>query len=473
MLNSASRPAASRPAQAPLQVVFATTEVAPWSKVGGLGDVMGALPAALAARGHRVMTVAPRYAAYKDAVDTAFRAALGAALRDAHSAFCIHNLAYQGGLPLTAFGRLCLPRSARAALEWPQPTGSSSDRGDMAGGAADSAGVGPATEGLGVERPRPECAPSRVDMANGQHNEAALSLNWMHAALAESDAVLTVSPTYAREICEDTDMACGMQRILRARGVRGIMNGLDVCEWDPATDAMLPARARFAAAEDAARGKAAAKRAAQRRFGLTADPSAPLMVYIGRLTGQKGVDVILSAAPALLGPAPGVPPLPPCAGPPSPDAAAAAAEVDTDSAEASSARSAGIATFREEAAHLLVAAADFVLVPSRFEPCGLVAQAAVRYGAVPIVAPVGGLADLVVPGVGYQMGCDPDAVAAGGAQAHRAAVRALTAAAAVALRDFATPRHAALRARCLALDVSWDRPAAEWEAALYAVAASQ
>lgn len=69
------------------------------------------------------------------------------------------------------------------------------------------------------------------------------------------------------------------------------------------------------------------------------------------------------------------------------------------------------------------------------------------------------------------MGSDVDAAAAGGAQAHRAAVRALAAAAAAALRDFATARHAALRARCLALDVSWDRPAAEWEAALYEIAA--
>lgn len=74
--------------------------------------------------------------------------------------------------------------------------------------------------------------------------------------------------------------------------------------------------------------------------------------------------------------------------------------------------------------------------------------------------------------VGYQMGNDPEAAAAGGAQAHRAAVRALAAAAAAALRDFYTARHAALRARCLELDVSWDRPAAEWEAALRELVAS-
>lgn len=286
----------------------------------------------------------------------AFRAALGAALRDAHSAFCIHNLAYQGGLPLAAFERLCLPRSARAALEWPQP-GHAGDRCDhgvgatsslaapdepldarsrgrggsgaagaargtplasasapafacadpegpaaaedvrggkrlraasaaeVAGAGAGAAGPAPGAAELGAAAGARACggAPAAGGTcsqaaAGVGHEDAAVSLNWMHAALAASDAVLTVSPTYAREICEDLAMSCGMQAILNARGVHGIMNGLDVREWDPATDALLPERARFAAAADAARGKAAAKRAAQRRFGLTA-----------RVPGRSGV----------------------------------------------------------------------------------------------------------------------------------------------------------------------------------------
>lgn len=260
------------------------------------------------------------------------------------------------------------------------------------------------------------------------------------------------------------------------------MNGIDTVEWDPETDPLLPPEGRYTAAT-AARGKAAMKALVQRRLGLLEDPAAPLFVFVGRLTQQKGVDVLLDAAPELLAPAPrtpaplGLPPLgsapltapaaPPCGG-------LQLAVLGTGEGwmeeglrglEASfPGAAAGLPSFSEELAHWLLAAADFCLVPSRFEPCGLVAQCAARYGAVPVVAAVGGLKDLVTPDVGLTL--PPLSPRADGGAAHRADVRALVAAAREAAAACGGARFLGWRARCMELDLSWHRPALEWEALL-------
>jgi len=376
----------------------------------------------------------------------AYAASLARSLAGARSAFCIHNLAYQGVFPTAAWGRLCLPEAARAAVEW---TPGEDDDDDGGGG------------GEGVQAASPP---------------AARQLNWMRGALLASDAVITVSPSYAAEITTSPAGACGLLGPLRARGVRGIMNGLDTAEWDPAHDALLPPGARYDA-DGAPAGKAAAKAAFQAAHGLAVDPRPALVAYIGRLTDQKGVDVLLAAAPALVGVGGGGA----SEGPPIQLAALGMGSPWMEAALAGLAPSfpgaaVGLPFFEEGAAHLVAAAADIVIVPSRFEPCGLVAQAATRYGAIPVVASVGGLRDLVTPDVGFQVD------APGGANdpaAHRAAVAALVAGvrAAAAERaadggdggDASAPSTGAWRARqraAMGLDVSWGRPAEEWEDAL-------
>ena len=383
-------------------------------------------------------------------VGRAYGAALASSLVGARTAFCIHNLAYQGVFDGGAAARLCLPPEAIAPLE----------------------------EGH--------------EAADGDASPTSPRLNWMRGALATADAVVTVSPTYALEITTDPASACGLLPILASRGVAGIVNGLDTVEWDPAADALLPAAARFDAATAAA-GKAAAKASFQARHGLALDPDACLVGYIGRLTDQKGVDVLLAAAPALVGRAHVG------ARPPKRLAPLGSLEerVDTalDGADATTPRiqlvalgtgepwmqaalaslapafpgaAAGVAAFSEAAAHLLAAAADVLLVPSRFEPCGLVARAAARYGALPVVAPVGGLADLVAAGGAVAMA---PVGAPGDAGARRAAVASLVAAVrSLAARRAADPAaHAAAVVAAMGVDVGWDGdagPAAEWEAAL-------
>jgi granule-bound starch synthase len=389
-------------------------------------------------------------------------------LASAAAALCIHNLAYQGLFPAAAFSRLCLPRAALPALcdgaDWAAVLAADAAR-EASGGAA----AAEAEEDLG-------CAPAPgVD---------APRLNFMRAAVLAADAVLTVAPGYAREIATDAGgMGCGLAAPLAARAVAGVMNGLDVAEWDPATDAHLPAALRYDAASFAA-GKAAAKAALQRELRLAVDPAAPLVVFVGRLTAQKGVDVLLSAASAVM-----PPPRPPRGAPGSSDGGGADDDAGAPGAlqlvllgtgeawmEAAAGglaaafpgRAAGVTRFSERLAHALLAAADYCLVPSRFEPCGLVAQAAARYGAVPIVTAVGGLKDLVSPALGLTLPPFSGGAAAGGDRAAAAAAHAADAARLAAVLRLAAaecggPRHRARQAACMALDLSWDAPAAEWE----------
>ena len=195
----------------------------------------------------------------------AYARALAAALKNARSAFCIHNLAYQGvfvGEGGATLNRLCLPEDDVRVAAW----AAAARGGDSSSGDSSSEDV-----------------------------------NWMRAALATASRVVTVSPTYAEEITAgDPVAACGLHDLLASTRVDGIVNGVDVKEWDPATDARLAPASRFDAA-CVATGKAAAKAAFQRAHGLDVDPDATLVVYVGRLTDQKGVDVLLAAAPALVG----------------------------------------------------------------------------------------------------------------------------------------------------------------------------
>ena len=222
-------------------------------------------------------------------------------------------------------------------------------------------------------------------------------------------------------------------------------------EWDPATDAFLDVNFDAGSVEA---GKAAAKAVLQAEVGLPVDPAAPLMGFIGRLEEQKGVDIIIAALPALLA-GPGPKPQVVILGTGKADLEAAILQLDSQFPGSA----VGVAEFSPRLAHLINAGADFALIPSRFEPCGIVQLQAMVAGTVPIVSSTGGLVDTVKDGVtGFHFGAvNPDRLEAAAAAARAAAARR-------AADSYGTPAYKAMRDACIGQDLSWAQPALKWEA---------
>jgi len=209
--------------------------------------------------------------------------------------------------------------------------------------------------------------------------------SFMKAGLTYADRVTTVSPSYAREMATE-EFGCGLEGVIRARGadVSGILNGVDGEIWNPATDMGL-ASTYTASTID---GKAKCKASLQKSLGLRGDPKALLFCVVSRLTSQKGLDLVLSALPILLA-----------------EGAQLAVQGNGDAKLETAFKAAAVANpgriavrlgYDEAFAHQMIAGADAMLVPSRFEPCGLTQLYALRYGTVPVVRRVGGLSDTVV-----------------------------------------------------------------------------
>ncbi|MEO7336765.1 MAG: glycogen synthase GlgA, partial [Caldimonas sp.] len=210
-------------------------------------------------------------------------------------------------------------------------------------------------------------------------------VSFMKAGLKFADRITTVSPTYAREIATP-EFGFGLDGVIRGRGadVSGVLNGVDGAVWDPATDPSIAAR--YSVAQPA--GKARCKAVLQAAMGLATKSEAPLFGVVSRLTSQKGLDLVLGALPGLLrrggqlalqG-----------TGEPALEAAFTAVALAHPGAVAVR------IGYDEAFAHQLIAGADVILVPSRFEPCGLTQLYGLRYGTLPLVRRVGGLADTVV-----------------------------------------------------------------------------
>lgn len=225
--------------------------------------------------------------------------------------------------------------------------------------------------------------PSRLMSPSGLEYHGQLS--FMKAGLKFAHQVTTVSPTYAREIATH-EFGCGLDGVIRGRHtpVAGILNGIDDAVWNPALDPAIAQR------YDAERpqGKVACRRALQAEMQLDPDDEALIVTLITRLTAQKGLDLVLAALPELV--YAGVQFAVQGTG----DAALEAAFLAAQKAHAGRVR---IQIGYDEArAHRLVAGADVIAVPSRFEPCGLTQMYGLRYGTLPLVRRVGGLADTVV-----------------------------------------------------------------------------
>jgi starch synthase len=272
-------------------------------------------------------------------------------------------------------------------------------------------------------------------------------MSFLKAGLVYADGISTVSPTYAREI-QAPELGCGLDGLLRHRGaaLSGILNGIDDEAWNPAADPHLAARYDA----DALAGKAANKAALQARFGLPVSAQTPLFGMVGRMTSQKGTDLVVAAAARLaelgqlviLG--------------------TGEREIEQAVSEAAGRHPDRIAArigFDEGLAHLLEAGADIFLMPSRFEPCGLNQMYSQRYGTPPVVRATGGLADTVEEGVtGFAF------------QAPTA--EALAEAALRAVQCYREPaRWRAMQRAGMARDFSWSAAAPRYAALYRALAA--
>ena len=469
-----------------MELLFVASEVAPLSKSGGLGDVAGALPAALAGRGHGVAVVSPRYGS----IDPA-----------RHGFAPRHRAVRVRGEATTVWERR-RGRLAHYLIEHEQFFGSRrglygeghQEYGDNAERFAYLCRAALEVPAAFGHRPRilhlndwqtalcawllrherrddPLLAPMRSVFTI--HNLAyqgvfrkellpALGLPWevfrfdamefhdrlnfMKAGLVFADAITTVSPTYAREITTP-EGGEGLDGLLRhrQRDLTGILNGIDLDEWDPARDPHLPAH--FDAGKVA--GKHACKEALQRELGLPVRPDLPLVAMVGRLADQKGVDLVLAVLPELLRRELQLVLL-------------GSGRKDWEQAFAAASRAhpdrlAARIGFDEGLAHRIEAGADLFLMPSRFEPCGLNQLYSLRYGTVPVVRKVGGLADTVEDFDGWKKGTgftfsdyDP-----------RALLGALRRA-----KELFRDKRAwnAMLKRGMAQDHSWGRSAARYEA---------
>ncbi|MFM7253321.1 MAG: glycogen synthase GlgA [Ilumatobacteraceae bacterium] len=277
------------------------------------------------------------------------------------------------------------------------------------------------------------------------------NLSFLKAGVSWCDHVSTVSPTYAAEIVTP-EHGMGFDGLLRSRAgsLTGIVNGIDDALWNPGTDAALvPPYAHYSArALDA---KAANRRALQAELGLEQRDDAPLFCVISRLTHQKGIDVLAAAMPAL-------------AARGAQFAVLGAGERELEdalrrAAENLPGRVAVVIGYDESLSHRLQAGSDAIVVPSRFEPCGLTQLYGLRYGTLPVVSRVGGLADTVIDANPAAL----SAKAATGFQFHPVDVDALAHALGRACDLFAD--RAAWRAvqqQAMASDVGWSTAAAQY-----------
>lgn len=411
-----------------MQIVFASAECAPFVKTGGLGDVAGSLPAALVRAGAEVIVMVPKYATIKDEYKAQmehfcdFYVSLGW-----RNEYCgLEKLEHDG------VTYMFIDNERYFARDYPYGFFDDGERFAFFSKAI--------TESLqhlpaGFECDILHCndwqtalAPvflrefyqglplyDRVKTVFSIHNVAfqgqfsdtvmedilgvahipaaasqlrcdACSINYMLGALRYADAITTVSPTYANEI-QTPEFGEGLDGVLRERSyaLQGILNGIDVAGFDPATDKRIAANYTV---EDRS-GKAVCKAKLQEELGLEVRDDRPLMVMVTRLTRQKGMDLVMYALDRIL--AGGV-------------QVAVLGTGDRDYED-------GLRYFQDKypgtmAARLefdpalsqrMYAAADMFLMPSKFEPCGLSQIIAMRYGTLPIVRETGGLKDTVIP----------------------------------------------------------------------------
>ena len=414
----------------PLKVCFISAEYSPLAKTGGLADVVGSLSRDLSAMGHAVATFIPAYRAVLalpverrpvaglsnlvlelgphrytysileardpsadftlylvDCPELYDRASLYGSGPDEHRRFLLLTRA-----ALETCQRLQFAPDVVHAHDWHAAfaplllrTVYSWDR--LFAGTRTALTI----HNLGYQGEFPASDAPDLNLGAGAHylhqdDLRAGRVNALRHGILYADLVTTVSPTYAREICT-AESGMGLDGDLRARGdaVRGILNGVDYREWNPATDRYVP----HAFSADDKHGKRAAKAALMTRLGIIGGSRTPLFGLISRLVWQKGIDLVVAAVSDVFRRR---------------DGALVALGAGEQAYEAGLASLAdefpGRVVFHkgysDELAHWIEAGADAFLMPSRYEPCGLNQMYSLRYGTVPVVHRTGGLADSVV-----------------------------------------------------------------------------
>lgn len=473
-----------------LKVLFATSEVAPLIKTGGLADVSGALPAALRAIGVDVRILIPGYRqviaqlARYEIISTfdvmpgfppsrllsgTMENGVPLLILDCQILYSRDGGPYQdsGGFDwidnALRFGLLskiaAILGSSESPLDWRPDllhcndwqTGLTPAWLHFAPGAVPCVfaihnllfqGVFPPETVKKLHLP-PTCF--NIDGIEYYGN-----MSFLKAGLFYADHITTVSPTYAQEIQQD-ELGFGMQGLLslRRNELTGILNGIDTEEWDPATDAHL-ARKYSAISMS---GKAANKQALQKIMKLDLEPDIPLLGVVSRFTHQKGLDLLLKIAPMLAEfPAQLV------------MLGMGDVQMEKDAREFSRLYPGRIGVhigFSEDLSHQIEAGADIFVMPSRFEPCGLNQLYSQRYGTPPIVHATGGLADSVVD-------CTPESLkdkSASGFVFQDATAENLLAAIRRAIEFYRNKaKWRALRRNCMAKDSSWRRSALAYRA---------
>lgn len=491
-----------------MKVLVAASEVTGFAKTGGLADVAGSLPLALARRGHSCAVVLPLYQCTRVAkqapvpTNLYFEVPIGA--RKVHGRLWQSQLAGEPSVPVYLveqsdyFGRDD-PRAGRSLYQFTLPSGQKADYPDNCERFAffsravletarllnfrpDVLHVNDWQTGLapvylktlyarsdGLERTRALLTVHNIayqglfwswdleltglgwELFNPGQLEFYGKLSFLKGGIVFSDLLNTVSPTYAREI-QTPYFGCGLQGVLGERRDRlfGIVNGVDYQVWDPATDAVLEQRYDV---ESVVEGKARCKAALQGHFQLPVEPRRPLLGMVARLVEQKGVDLVIKAAEVFLQ---------------QETQLVVLGEGDpiyhrmlTALRDRFPGRVGLRIGFDEALAHRIEAGADLFLMPSLFEPSGLNQLYSMKYGAVPVVRATGGLADTVVD-------CTPESLQAGTATGfafvapqHEALLATLQRALEMYQRrpeQFLTLVRAGMRQ-----DWSWDRSAAEYE----------
>jgi starch synthase len=407
-----------------MNVLMVSAELAPFAKTGGLADAVTGLSDALAARGHDVRVLLPKYAHLPPAdvdatpldrpvggrrvLELGAPKRRGARGKRQHGVPTVYLLDLEELTPGPIYhgddrdaGRFIRLTEAAvdlpAALDWrpevlhchdwhaalvplaqlaqapaqPVPTILTLHNIGYQGLFGDAV-----LTLYGFDAIRPFVAPDALVGA---------TVNFLRAGLHAADAVTTVSPTYAREI-RTAAFGMGLEDVLNARpdDVVGILNGVDYAVWGPEKDPFLDFH--YDASNRAP--KQAIKAAFEQRLGLSPDPTSPLLGVVSRLAAQKGIDLVAAVLPELLATtrASFV-----CLG--SGDAVLATALRAL--ADANPRRVAFVEGYDEALAHAILAGADIALVPSRYEPCGLTQMYALRYGTIPVVRATGGLADTI------------------------------------------------------------------------------
>ena len=471
-------------------VLSVGSEIYPLVKTGGLGDVVAALPGALAAEGVRIRTLVPGYPAVMRTLEAVEQAHAYTEFFGGSARLLAGSAAGADLFVLDAphlYAREGNPYSQPNGEPWPDNAARFAALARM--GASIGAGLLssytpsvlhahdwqaallPAYRHYDGTRGAPSVMTVHNLAYQGQFPAQLLmslglppgsltldgveyygGIGFLKAGLKFAHRITTVSPTYAREIqTENGGMGLGGLLASRAGVLTGIVNGLDVQVWNPAQDPNLAATFDGRRIEARRRNKAALKS----RFGLAGEKEALLFGVVSRLTWLKGFDLLLTALPALLAEGAQLAVL-----------GTGEGGIETGFRAAAATHPGRIAShidYDEGLAHLMQGGVDALLVPSRSEACGLTQLAALRYGAIPVVARVGGLADTVAD-------ADPEARGAAmgtGIQFQPTTLPALESAIRRVSSLYSQPASwRQLQANGMATDVSW-RPSARRYAALY------